>query len=62
MTPRFDHHDRLIAALRRAGAGRLTEVVLDDDHVFSARRIELATRLVDWLRAECWPGSSGDST
>ncbi len=59
LTPKADHHDRVVAALRQARAERLTEAVLDDDHVFSAHRIELARRLVDWLRAECWPGVSG---
>lgn len=59
VAPKEDHHDRVIAALREARAGRLTEVVLDDDHVFSAHRMELASRLVDWLRAECWPDVSG---
>jgi hypothetical protein len=46
VTPKTDHHDRIIAALREADAERLTEVVLDDDHVFSAHRMELAKRLV----------------
>jgi len=59
VAPKTNHHDRVIAALREADAERLTEVVLDDDHVFSAHRIGLARRLVDWLRAECWPGVSG---
>jgi pimeloyl-ACP methyl ester carboxylesterase len=59
VTPKTDHHDRVIAALREADAERLTEVVLDDDHVFSAHRMELASRFVDWLRAECWPGVGG---
>lgn len=59
VTPKTNHHDRVIAALREADAERLTEVILDDDHVFSAHRIGLARRLVDWLRAECWPGVSG---
>ncbi len=59
VTPKADHHDRVIAALRKADAERLTEVVLDDDHVFSAHRMKLASRLVDWLRAECWPDVSG---
>jgi len=58
VTPKTDHHDRVITALRKADAERLTEVVLDDDHVFSAHRMELASRLVDWLRAESWPGVS----
>ena len=52
--PKAQHHDRVLAALRQAGATRLTEVVFDDDHSFSAHRIELARRLVDWLQAECW--------
>ena len=52
--PKAEHHDRLVAALRAAGAERLTEVVFDDDHSFSAHRIELARRLVDWQGAECW--------
>jgi len=59
VTPKLDHHDRIIAALREAGAKRLTEVVLYDDHVFSAHRMELARLLVDWLLAEYWPGVSG---
>ena len=59
VTPKTDHHDRVIAALHEVDAERLTEVVLDDDHVFSAHRIGLARRLVDWLRAECWLGVSG---
>jgi uncharacterized protein len=52
--PKASHHDRVIAALREAGAARLTELVLDDDHAFSAHRVELARRLVDWQRTECW--------
>jgi dipeptidyl aminopeptidase/acylaminoacyl peptidase len=47
VTPKIDHHDRIIAALREAGAKRLTEVVFYDDHLFSAHRMELAKRLVD---------------
>jgi pimeloyl-ACP methyl ester carboxylesterase len=49
-----DHHDRVIAALRDAGAERLTELVFNDDHSFSATRIELARGLVDWQQSECW--------
>ena len=54
VTPKTDHHDRVIAALRQAGAKRLTEVIFNDDHVFSAHRMELARRLVNWLKTECW--------
>jgi dipeptidyl aminopeptidase/acylaminoacyl peptidase len=52
--PKRDHHDQLIAALRAAGAEQLTELVFDDDHSFSANRIELARQLVNWQRIECW--------
>jgi len=47
-------HDQVYAALRAAGAEQLTELVFDDDHSFSANRIELAGRLVDWQQTECW--------
>jgi dipeptidyl aminopeptidase/acylaminoacyl peptidase len=52
--PKQDHHDQVYAALRAAGAEQLTELVFDDDHSFSANRIELARRLVDWQQTECW--------
>ncbi len=51
IVPKAEHHDRLVEALRAAKAPRLTELVFDDDHVFSAHRVELARRLIDWLRA-----------
>jgi dipeptidyl aminopeptidase/acylaminoacyl peptidase len=53
-TPKEMHHDPFVAALGEAGADRVTEVVYDDDHSFSAHRIELARRLVEWQAAECW--------
>ncbi|MEJ2206987.1 MAG: alpha/beta fold hydrolase [Gemmatimonadota bacterium] len=53
-TPKAVHHDPFVTALAEAGADRVTEVVYDDDHSFSAHRIELARRLVDWQAAECW--------
>ena len=52
--PKAAHHDQVYAALRAAGTEQLTELVFDDDHSFSANRIELARRLVDWQRTECW--------
>jgi pimeloyl-ACP methyl ester carboxylesterase len=48
-------HDSLVTSLREAGAENLTEHVLDDDHSFSAHRIELAQLLVEWQRESCWP-------
>jgi hypothetical protein len=47
------HHIPFAAALRDAGARRLTEVVLDTDHNFSATRIALARAVVGWLRNAC---------
>ncbi|MGD8289569.1 MAG: alpha/beta fold hydrolase [Gemmatimonadota bacterium] len=52
--PKEMHHDPFVLALAEAGADRVTEVVYDDDHSFSANRIDLARRLVDWQAAECW--------
>lgn len=52
--PKAAHHDPVLAALLAAGAERVTEVVFDDDHSFSAHRIELSRRLIDWARTECW--------
>jgi len=57
-TPKAQHHDPVVAALRAAGAGQLTEVVYDDDHYFGAHRIDLAKRLTDWLGAACWPDAT----
>lgn len=53
-TPKEIHHDPFVTALAQAGAGRVTEVIYDDDHSFSAHRIDLARRLVDWQAEECW--------
>ncbi len=53
-TPKELHHDPFVAALARAGADRVTEVVYDDDHGFSAHRVDLARRLVDWQAEACW--------
>lgn len=47
------HNDPFLAALRDAGHDRLTEVVFDDDHYFSAHRIALARVVVNWLQSEC---------
>lgn len=48
------NHDALVSALSTAGADRLVEHLYDDDHGFSAHRIDLARRLVSWQMAECW--------
>ena len=46
-------HDSLVAALRRAGARRLTAAAWPTDHSFSDRRVELARTVVGWLRSGC---------
>ncbi len=50
------HHDPLVSALKAAGAQRLTETIIDDDHSFSASRVALARTVINWHRSEC--GSS----
>jgi hypothetical protein len=39
----------LVVALREAGAPALETVEFDDDHQFSAHRMALARRIVQWL-------------
>ncbi|GAC1656706.1 MAG: hypothetical protein NVS4B3_22610 [Gemmatimonadaceae bacterium] len=46
-------HASLVAALRQAGARRLTAAVWATDHSFSDRRIELARTVVHWLHGAC---------
>jgi len=53
VTPPPAHHDPLVAALSAAGAPSVEAVVLDADHAFSSRRIELARTLVDWMETRC---------
>jgi pimeloyl-ACP methyl ester carboxylesterase len=43
------HYIPLIAALRRFNPQHLSTVVLDTDHSFSNKRIELAHRIISWL-------------
>ena len=48
-----NHHSR-VTTLHNVGAENLTEIVLEDDHSFSAHRIELAQLLIDWMSTSCW--------
>lgn len=58
VTPVTQHHTPLVDALREAGARSLrTRVFEGDGHSFSARRIGLATLVVDWLETSCRPGT-----
>jgi pimeloyl-ACP methyl ester carboxylesterase len=47
-------HAPLVAALRKAGARRVTTHVWPTDHSFSDRRVGLARTVVEWLRGTCW--------
>jgi pimeloyl-ACP methyl ester carboxylesterase len=46
-------HAQLAAALKKAGAVNVTNITFDDDHPFSAHRLELADAFVKWLRSDC---------
>jgi pimeloyl-ACP methyl ester carboxylesterase len=46
-------HAPMVAALRKAGAKRVTAEVWPTDHSFSDRRVGLARTLVAWLGANC---------
>lgn len=51
-------HENLERAVRAAGGKRVTLLKYDDDHPFSAHRVELANELVRWLQTQCvWAGS-----
>jgi pimeloyl-ACP methyl ester carboxylesterase len=45
--------DALAAALREAGARRLTAFTWSTDHSFSDRRVALARAVLDWLKSSC---------
>jgi pimeloyl-ACP methyl ester carboxylesterase len=45
-------HENLERAVRAAG-GRVSLIQYDDDHPFSAHRLELANALVHWLQTDC---------
>jgi hypothetical protein len=47
------HHDPLVAAFAAAHSTQVHAVVLDADHAFSDKRIQLAHAVVDWLATEC---------
>lgn len=46
-------HERLAAAVRAAGGRQVRGATLDDDHAFSASRLDLAERLTSWLIGDC---------
>lgn len=46
-------HERMGAALRKAGGTHVTVKQFDDDHPFSNHRVALAKLLTNWLNADC---------
>jgi uncharacterized protein len=42
-----------VAALRKAGAARVTELNWATDHSFSDQRIKLTRTILDWLKSSC---------
>jgi len=46
-------HDQLAAAVRAAGGAMVRSVTLQDDHAFSASRLELADLMANWLNEDC---------
>lgn len=51
--PLGQHHEPLVEALKEHGAEETTQVVLDADHSFSAKRIELARTISHWMQQTC---------
>jgi fermentation-respiration switch protein FrsA (DUF1100 family) len=53
VTPPALHHEPLAAAVAAEPGARLTSALLDADHAFADRRVELARLVVGWLTREC---------
>jgi dienelactone hydrolase len=60
VTPPALHHAPLAAAIGAEPGATLETHILDADHAFADRRVELTRRVVDWLGQSCnEPGSAG---
>ncbi len=46
-------HEALKSAVQRGGNGRVSAIHYEDDHPFSAHRLELAAALTKWLDGDC---------
>ena len=53
VTPPAVHHDPLAAAISAQPGARLRTSLLDADHAFADRRVELTRLVVGWLTSEC---------
>jgi pimeloyl-ACP methyl ester carboxylesterase len=52
-TPPALHHEPLVAAISAQPGAKLRSRVLDADHAFADRRVELARLVIGWLESEC---------
>jgi pimeloyl-ACP methyl ester carboxylesterase len=53
VTPPALHHEPLAAAISAQHGARLRTSLLDADHAFADRRVELTRLVVGWLTSEC---------
>lgn len=52
-TPPALHHEPLVAAISAQPGAKLESHVLDADHAFADRRVELTRLVIGWLASEC---------
>jgi dienelactone hydrolase len=55
VTPPALHHTPLVEAIGAQPEARLTSSVLDADHAFADRRVELTRLVIGWLERDCGP-------
>jgi hypothetical protein len=53
VTPPALHHDPLAAAIAAQPEAKLQTALLDADHAFADRRVELTRLVLAWLAGEC---------
>jgi len=53
VTPPALHHEPLVAALAAQPGAKLHSALLDADHAFADRRVELTRLVVGWLTSDC---------
>jgi len=59
VTPPALHHEPLVAQLAAHPDARLQSALLDADHAFADRRVELTRLVLDWLTTKCVQAGQG---
>ena len=59
VTPPALHHEPLAAAIAAQPSGQLQTAVLDADHAFADRRVELTRLVIGWLQETCAQAGQG---